>query len=131
MLEHLGRDDPVELAVGERQLEGVALLDVGLGAVGDLAGLLHGTEQLEDAGLEYVGRDHAHGLHAPYWWLKCAVGVDNDRNPLVRAYHQVLVWDIMRTPRWSTLTRAAERVLNPLIGKSMVLYLHKPGTTAP
>ena len=30
----------------------------------------------------------------------------------------------------STLTRAAERVLNPLIGKSMVLYLHKPETTA-
>jgi hypothetical protein len=42
----------------------------------------------------------------------------------------VLVWDIMRTPRWSALTRAAERALNPLIGKSMVLYLHKPETTA-
>jgi hypothetical protein len=32
----------------------------------------------------------------------------------------------MKTPRWSTLTRAAEKVLNPLIGKSMVLYLRKP-----
>ena len=31
-------------------------------------------------------RDHAHGLHSPYWWLKCAVGVDNDKNPLVKAY---------------------------------------------
>ena len=29
-------------------------------------------------------------------------------------------------PRWSTLTRGAEKVLNPLIGKSMVLYLRKP-----
>ena len=26
----------------------------------------------------------------------------------------------------SVLTRVAERALNPLIGKSMVLYLHKP-----
>ena len=87
--------------------------------------------RLERAGLVYDGKDHAHGLHAPYWWLKCAVGVDNDKNPLVKAYHQVLVWDIMGTPRWSTLTRAAERVLNPLIGKSMVLYLRKPETSAP
>ncbi|MGZ4438646.1 MAG: class I SAM-dependent methyltransferase [Nocardioides sp.] len=82
--------------------------------------------KLEAAGLVHEGTDHAHGLHAPYWWLKCAVGVDNDRNPLVRAYHQVLVWDIMRTPRVSTLTRLAERALNPVIGKSMVVYLRKP-----
>ncbi len=43
-----------------------------------------------------------------------------------KAYHQVLVWDIMRTRGWSTLTRAAELVLDPVLGKSMVLYLHKP-----
>ncbi len=82
--------------------------------------------KLERAGMVYEGKDHAHGLHSPYWWLKCAVGVDNDQNPVVRAYHQVLVWDIIKTPRWSTLTHGAEKVLNPLIGKSMVLYLRKP-----
>jgi hypothetical protein len=32
----------------------------------------------------------------------------------------------MRTPRVSTLTRLAERALNPLVGKSMVLYFRKP-----
>src|SRR5688500_5524036 len=59
----------------------------------------HGlVRKLTEAGLEYVGRDHAHGLHAPYWWLKCAVGVGNDTHPLVRVYHQVLMWDIMRRP---------------------------------
>lgn len=79
--------------------------------------------RLERAGLHYRGRGHAHGLHAPYWWLKCAVGVDDDRHPLVRAYHRLLVWDIVEQP-W--LTRAAERVLDPLIGKSLVLYLEKP-----
>jgi SAM-dependent methyltransferase len=84
--------------------------------------------KLERAGLEYAGKDHAHGLHSPYWWIKCAVGVENDKHPLVKAYHQVLVWDIMKTPRVSVATRLAERALNPLIGKSMVLYLRKPGT---
>ncbi|MEO7350870.1 MAG: methyltransferase domain-containing protein, partial [Marmoricola sp.] len=82
--------------------------------------------KLRKAGMVFEGKDHAHGLHSPYWWLKCAVGVDNDENPIVKVYHQVLVWDIMKTPRWSMLTRGADRVLNPLIGKSMVLYLRKP-----
>lgn len=82
--------------------------------------------KLRAAGLEYLGKDHAHGLHSPYWWIKCAVGVDNDQHPLVKAYHEVLVWDIMRRPGYSRVTRLAERALNPLIGKSMVLYLRKP-----
>jgi len=79
--------------------------------------------KLESAGLVYDGRDHVHGLHAPYWWLKCAVGVTNDDHPAVTAYHRLLVWDIMKRP---LATRLAERALNPLIGKSLVLYLRKP-----
>jgi SAM-dependent methyltransferase len=88
------------------------------------------VEKLCRAGMSYEGRAFAHGLHSPYWWLKCAVGVDNDKHPLVRAYHQVLVWDIMRTPGVSQLTRGAEKVLDPLIGKSVVLYLRKPQSSA-
>jgi SAM-dependent methyltransferase len=79
--------------------------------------------KLAAAGLEYDGRAHVHGLHSPYWWLKCAVGVDDDRHPLVRAYHRLLVWDITHKP---LLTRLADRVFDPLVGKSLVLYLHKP-----
>ncbi len=79
--------------------------------------------KLVAAGLVYEGRDHAHGLHSPYWWIKCAVGVTKDQHPLVKAYHRVLVWDIMKKP---LATRLAERALNPLIGKSLVLYLRKP-----
>ena len=41
----------------------------------------------------------------------------------MKAYHRVLVWDIMKKP---LATRLAERALNPLIGKSLVLYLRKP-----
>jgi SAM-dependent methyltransferase len=78
--------------------------------------------QLARSGLRVGGHHHAHALHAPYWWLKCAVGVTDDDHPLARAYHRVLVWDIMRKP---ALTRLADRALNPLIGKSLVVYAAK------
>ncbi len=79
--------------------------------------------KLTNAGLEFEGKDYAHGLHSPYWWIKCAVGVRNDDHPLARAYHRLLVWEIMKQPR---ALRVAARVLDPLIGKSMVLYFRKP-----
>jgi SAM-dependent methyltransferase len=74
-------------------------------------------------GLRVVGGHHAHALHAPYWWLRCLVGVHDDDHPATRAYHRLLVWDMMRRP-WPT--RLAEAVLDPIIGKSVVLYLRKP-----
>jgi ubiquinone/menaquinone biosynthesis C-methylase UbiE len=80
------------------------------------------TAKLTAAGLAPTGGHHAHGLHSAYWWLKCAVGVHDDAHPAVRGYHQLLVWDIMRKPR---LTRLAEAALNPVIGKSLVLYARK------
>ncbi len=79
--------------------------------------------KLTAAGLT-VGESHkAHALHAPYWWLKCAVGIENDDNPLVKAYHKLLVWDITKAP---AVTRLTEKALNPLIGKSMAIYATKP-----
>ena len=75
------------------------------------------------AGLEYDGKDYAHGLHSPYWWIKCAVGVRNDDHPLAKAYHRLLVWEIVKQP---AALRLAGRVLDPLIGKSLVLYFRKP-----
>jgi len=80
-------------------------------------------QRLRASGLEPFAHHYAHGLHSPYWWLKCAVGVGDDRHPLVRAYHRLLVWDITERP-W--VTRQAEAVLAPLIGKSMVVYARKP-----
>ena len=80
-------------------------------------------ERLASVGLRVTSHHHAHGLHSPYWWLKCLVGTTNDTNWLVRQYHRLLVWDIMKRPRF---TRMAEATLNPLIGKSLVVYLEKP-----
>ncbi|MCR1781452.1 class I SAM-dependent methyltransferase [Nocardioides carbamazepini] len=71
----------------------------------------------------FEGKSHTHGLHAPYWWIKCAVGVENDGNPLAKAYHKLLVWEIMKQPKALQL---AGKLLDPMIGKSMVLYFRKP-----
>ncbi len=79
--------------------------------------------KIREAGLKPYGTHHAHALHSPYWWLKCAFGVDNDKALPVRAYHKLLVWDIMKKP---LATRVAEQALNPLIGKSFVAYATKP-----
>lgn len=84
------------------------------------------SERLTAAGLVPQGSHHAHALHSPYWWLRCAVGVDNEDHVAVRAYHRMLVWDIMAAP---PLTRMTERLLNPLLGKSLVLYLAKGAQT--
>ena len=80
-------------------------------------------DKLELTGLTFLHQHHAHALHAPYWWIKCAVGVQRDQHPLVRAYHQLLVWDMMKAP---AATRLAEKALDPLIGKSVALYFTKP-----
>src|SRR5215472_3060020 len=78
--------------------------------------------KLSRSGLTVSGHHFAHALHSPYWWLKCAVGVRNDDHPAASAYHKLLVWDIMRRP---AVTRLADRLLNPAIGKSLVVYAGK------
>ncbi|MEJ7585818.1 MAG: class I SAM-dependent methyltransferase [Acidimicrobiales bacterium] len=80
-------------------------------------------QDLRAAGFEPEGSHHAHALHSPYWWLKCAVGPTNHDHPLVRAYHRLLVWDIAKAPK---LTRWTEKLLNPVLGKSLVVYARKP-----
>jgi SAM-dependent methyltransferase len=81
------------------------------------------ADKVTKAGMVFEGKDHAHGLHTPYWWIKCAVGVRNDDHPLAKAYHRLLVWEIMKDPK---ALRVAGKVLDPVIGKSMVLYFRKP-----
>jgi SAM-dependent methyltransferase len=79
--------------------------------------------RLTAAGVRFTSSHFAHGLHSPFWWLKCAVGVNNSTHPAVDAYHQLLVWDMVAQP---FLTRTAESLLNPLVGKSIALYFKKP-----
>ncbi len=65
----------------------------------------------------------AHSLHTPYWWLKCLLGPQREDRWPVRLYHRFLVWDMMNHPR---LIRFLERLLDPVLGKSLVVYLTRP-----
>ena len=82
------------------------------------------TARLRSAGLAVRGWHHTHALHSPYWWLRCAVGPDRppEDHPLTSAYHRLLVWDLTRRPAATRLTEAA---LNPVLGKSLVVYAEK------
>lgn len=79
-------------------------------------------DKIASGGMQLTHAHHAHALHSPFWWLKCAVGVSNTDHPAVTAYHKLLVWDLMRRPR---ITRLAESVLNPIAGKSVAMYFVK------
>jgi SAM-dependent methyltransferase len=78
--------------------------------------------KLRDAGLAPGFAHHAHALHSPYWWLRCAVGPTNEDDLVVKGYRRVLEWDIGSAP---PVTRWADRLLNPVIGKSLVVYAGK------
>ena len=60
----------------------------------------------------------------PYWWLKCLFwrepGQPDAR--IVQWYHRFLTWDLMKKP---VLTAWLDRLLNPLMGKSVVMYFVK------
>ena len=77
---------------------------------------------LASAGVSMWAYHFAHSLHTPFWWLKCLVGPDRKDALTVNLYHRFLVWDMMKKPQ---LTGWLEKLLNPLMGKSIVFYLRK------
>jgi len=79
----------------------------------------------ENAGARLWAAHFAHSLHTPYWWLKCWVGPTRQDSNAVNRYHQFLTWDIMQKPR---ITRLMDMLLNPVLGKSLVLYFQKDQT---
>lgn len=77
---------------------------------------------IESFGFRSFKKHWAHALHSPFWWLKCVFWDRRDSHWLIRQYHRFLVWDLMDRPLF---TRALERLLNPLMGKSVVMYYRK------
>ena len=77
----------------------------------------------ENYGLQYQSFHWAHGLHSPYWWLQCLFWNTRETSYLIKLYHKLLVWDLMKRPLF---TRLLEMILQPLIGKSLVMYFRKP-----
>ena len=78
--------------------------------------------KISAAGLVPMDFHRAHALHSPYWWIKCVVGTKNNQNRLVKAYLRFLTWDIVKQP---ASTRFAEKILQPLLGKSAIIYAQK------
>lgn len=83
---------------------------------------------IAESGVVLRGRCCAHSLHAPYWWLKCLMGLQRSDALPVRAYHRFLVWDLMQRPR---ATRFLDRLLNPVMGKSVVFYGRRKASREP
>jgi len=77
---------------------------------------------LQNAGVKQWARHYAHSLHTPFWWLKCLIGPNREDSWPVNLYHRFLTWDIMKQPR---TTRTMDYLLNPILGKSIVLYFRK------
>ena len=78
---------------------------------------------VEQHGFKRFKSHLAHGIHKPYWWLQCAVWDRREDHSWVKAYHRLLVWDLMEKP-W--LTRAMDALMSPVMGKSLVLYFEGP-----
>jgi ubiquinone/menaquinone biosynthesis C-methylase UbiE len=79
-------------------------------------------KMLASHGIKCWKTNYKHALHAPYWWLKCLVGLKNEENTAVKYYKRFLEWDIMQKP---FLTKILEGLLNPVLGKSVIFYLKK------
>lgn len=77
---------------------------------------------IEEKGFSYSRRHWAHALHVPFWWLKCLFWDKQEQSKLIAVYHKLLVWDLMKKP-W--LTQTLDKLLNPLMGKSVVMYFKK------
>ncbi len=78
--------------------------------------------KIESEGFCFYHKHWAHALHSPYWWMQCMDWKNKEDNRFVKAYHKLLVWDMMDQPK---VTRLTEKMLNPVMGKSVVMYFKK------
>ncbi len=77
---------------------------------------------IEHSGMSFVQEHRAHGLHGPFWWLQCLLWERREQSEAVAAYKRLLDWDLFQAPR---LTRTLDRWMNPITGKSVVMYFSK------
>jgi len=77
---------------------------------------------IESFGVKHYACHYAHSIHAPFWWLKCFFGPNRTDSKPVNLYHRILVWDLMKKPKFTSFI---DKLLNPVLGKSLVLYFKK------
>ena len=78
--------------------------------------------EISSCGFDFHRKHWVHALHSVYWWLRCLCWNKGKDNSISAIYHQLLVWDLIKRP---VLTRVLETMLNPILGKSVVLYFFK------
>ena len=77
---------------------------------------------LVDAGLRPAGVSFAHGLHTPYWALRCLVGLErSERYRAVRLYRRFLL--LATQSRF--LSWIEKNALNTVLPKSLVIYTRR------
>ncbi|MHB8189296.1 MAG: class I SAM-dependent methyltransferase [Ferrimicrobium sp.] len=83
---------------------------------------------LREAGVEPVASHHSHALHSPYWWLRAWIGIAaSEHSSVVSWVNELLCREMVgAAPRLTKL----ERLLNPVLGKSFVVYAKKGEGTA-
>ncbi|MFB6344811.1 MAG: class I SAM-dependent methyltransferase [bacterium] len=76
-------------------------------------------DSLKSAGFTLESTHYEHAAHSPFWWLKCLLWESKDSSFLVSTYNQILESGMLHYP---TLLNWVESLLNPIMGKSYVLY---------
>ena len=71
-------------------------------------------------GLETLDLNFEHAFHSIYWWVRCVFGLHDDGHPAIRHFRKILTYAM-----FSRGLGRAERVLNHVFPKSMVLYARK------
>jgi SAM-dependent methyltransferase len=73
-------------------------------------------------GLKVVDISFEHAFHSVYWWVRCVFGLHHEAHPVIAHFRKILTYAM-----FSQRLMGAERVLNRLFPKSMVLYARKAG----
>ena len=81
------------------------------------------NQAIEGLNFKRYKTHRAHALHVPYWWLKCAIGVERNEQFLVRKYRRLLEIEILSNPM---ALRLLSKIADPVMGKSLVMYFDKP-----
>ncbi|MFC1943909.1 class I SAM-dependent methyltransferase [Chloroflexota bacterium] len=77
---------------------------------------------LKRNGFEVYAIRRKHALHFFYWMLRCLFGINREKAFFPSLYYRFLVWDITKKKR---PIRLLEKMLNPFLAKSMVIYARK------
>ena len=72
-----------------------------------------------DEGFRLNFQHFAHAMHAPYWWLRCLFWDKQESMKLIQWYERWLVKQLFKYP---VRVSPTESFLNPLLGKSIVMY---------